>query len=109
MVNRKNANEIAKTKGIPARSPDERERELMEMAFDRVESRIIDGTASAQELVYFMKLASQREALELKNLEVEIALKEARRDQIGSMEQQTELYEKALEAFTSYKGNDYED
>ena len=92
------------SKGAPAQTPQERENQLAAMAFDRVERRIQDGSASSQELVYFLKLVSERERLEQRNLEVEIALKEARREQIGSLEQQNALYEAALQAFTSYGG-----
>lgn len=106
MARVRKASEVTKRKGIPARTPEERERELTDLAFDRIESRIIEGTASAQELLHFVKISSRREELELRNLEVEIALKEARREQIGTMEQQNELYERALEAFTSYKSDE---
>lgn len=104
MAASKKTNEISRPVGAPAVSAEEREDQLIAMAFDRIEQRMIEGTASSAELVYLAKLGSEKEQLERRNLEMEIALKEARKEQLGSVEQQNALYEKALRAFSKYQG-----
>ena len=48
----------------PALTPEARENQLISLAIDLVEQRLIDGTASAQETTHFLKLASRKAKLE---------------------------------------------
>ena len=48
----------------PAMTPEAREQQLIALAVDLVEQRLIDGTASAQETTHFLKLASRKAKLE---------------------------------------------
>ena len=92
----------------PARTPEEREDNMVNLAMSLVEQRLLDGTATSQETVHFLKLATMREELERQKLEQEIELAKAKRTALKSAEESKKLYEEALKAFTSYRG-DYEE
>ena len=57
----------------PARSPENRENQLIEKAYRVVEQRLNDGTASAQEIVHFLRLGTAKAQLEKEKLEAELA------------------------------------
>lgn len=90
----------------PATTPDGRENQLIAMAVDAVENRIRTGTASAQELVHYLKLGSSRERLEQERLELENRLTEVKVEALASAARVEELYKNALNAMRSYSGQD---
>ena len=49
----------------PALTPEARENQLISLAVDLVEQRLIDGTASSQETTHFLKLGSMKNRLEM--------------------------------------------
>ena len=53
----------------PATTPEGREQQLIALAMEATEKRIRDGTASAQELVHFLKAGSPTAKLERQILE----------------------------------------
>lgn len=75
-----------------------REQELVSMAYDAVEKRIKEGKASAQELVYFLKIGSARERLDTESVEREMQLKQAKIDNLKSAESKEKLYSDAIAA-----------
>ena len=52
----------------PAISPEARDNQLIALAYNLVEKRLLEGTASSQETTHFLKLGSARERQELKAL-----------------------------------------
>jgi hypothetical protein len=88
----------------PATTPDGRERQLIAAAYDLAEQQIRDGSATAQVITHFLKLGTEREKLERQRLERENRLLEAKVESIASSAKTQELYEKALAAFSSYRG-----
>ena len=88
----------------PALSPEAREQQLISLAVDLVEQRLIDGTASSQETTHFLKLATQkyREDVELARAQREKA--EAQVESIKSGKRVEALYEDAIKAFRDYNG-----
>lgn len=90
----------------PATTPDGREGQLISLAVDAVEKRIRNGTASAQELVHFLKLGSSRERLEQERLANENALLGVKREALESATRMEGLVEEALKAFRSYSGQE---
>lgn len=90
----------------PATTPDGRESQLIALAVDAVEKRIQNGTASAQELVHFLKLGSSRERLEQERLENENALLGVKREALESATRMESLVEEALAAFRTYSGTE---
>ena len=89
----------------PALTPDARENQLIALAYDAAERRIIEGTASSQEIVHFLKLGSSRGRLEKAKLERETALLEAKKETLESAQRTEELYANALKAMKSYSSS----
>ncbi|MET0786937.1 MAG: hypothetical protein ABWY25_09540 [Paenisporosarcina sp.] len=92
----------------PAVTPEGRENQLISLAADLAERQLIEGTASSQVVVHFLKLASTREKLEQERLQRENLLLSARVDQIASSKRIEELYETALNAMRQYAGRNIE-
>lgn len=88
----------------PARTPQERENELINAAADLAERQIQDGTASSMVVVHFLKLGSSREKLEQTRLQHEIELAKTKREQMISEMQMGELIQDALKAMRTYSG-----
>lgn len=97
-----------KRKIRPALTPEARENQLISLALDLVEKRLIEGTASSQETTHFLKLASSKERLEKEILEKQKELIAARTESLQSAKHIEELYANAIKAMNSYKGSDEE-
>lgn len=99
----------------PATTLEGREDQLIAAAMNLVESRIEEGTASAQETVHFLKLGSVRNQLEQSKLKAENEMLMARVKDMESRSSSEGLYAEALAAFRGYSGqepaqeDDYED
>lgn len=89
----------------PALTPEARENQLISLATDLVEQRLLDGTASSQETTHFLKLGSSKHKLELKKLEMECELGQAKKEAIESTKRMDEMYIKAVNAMRRYSGN----
>ena len=88
----------------PALSPEARENQLISLAVDLVEQRLIDGTASSQETTHFLKLATTKARLEKEILEKQKELMTAKTEQIRSEQHKEELYEEVINALRKYNG-----
>ncbi len=98
----------------PATTPEGREQQLIALAMEATEKRIRNGTATAQELVHFLKAGSPTAKLERQILEKQRELITAKTEAIESQKRVEELYSNALAAMRSYSGSsegekDYED
>lgn len=96
----------------PARTPEERENQLIALAVDLVEQRLLDGTASAQETTHFLKLASSKAKLECERLAKENKLLEAKTKALEDQADMKALYADAIKAMQLYNGqqaNNYDD
>ena len=92
---------IGKHKSI---SPEGRERQMIALAEDLAEEKLRDGTASSQIVCHYLKLGTEREALEREKIQKENELLEAKKDTLETEQKREELYEAALRAFTTYSG-----
>lgn len=88
----------------PALTPEARQNQLISLAIDLVEKRLIEGTASSQETTHFLKLASTKAHLEEQILEKQKDLIEAKTKSLQSTERIEELYKEAMSAFRRYSG-----
>ena len=88
----------------PALTPEARENQLISLATDLVEQRLLDGTASSQETTYFLKQGSMKTKLELEKLKEENALLKAKTENLQSQKRVEELYMEALNAMRNYAG-----
>lgn len=93
----------------PARTPEAREQQLADAAYDLAEEQIRSGTASSQVITHFLKAGSMRERLEQQRMEHEIELMTVKKEQLEGQKRVEELYVSALEAMRSYSGQPPED
>lgn len=88
----------------PARNLENRENQLIEKAYRLAEKRLDEETASAQEIVHFLKMGTARAQLEKKKLEAETQLLESKKEAVDSGKRSDEKYELAMAAFRTYTG-----
>lgn len=91
-----------------ARTPEERERQLIALATDLVERRLREGTATSQEIVHFLKLGCTQAKADLEKTELEKELLKAKCSAIERQEHSDEMYTEALRAMREYAGADNE-
>lgn len=89
----------------PATTPEGRENQMILLAMDLVERRLIEGTATSQETTHFLKMGSTKEKLEKEILEKQKELIVAKTESIQSGKRVEELYINALNAMRTYSGN----
>ena len=85
----------------PAMTPEGRDAMLTAYAYDLVEKRLREGTASSQETTFFLKLGSQREKLEMERLRKENEMLQAKTKAI----ERAEMYKNAIEAMRRYSAH----
>lgn len=93
----------------PAITFEGRENQLIALAVDCVEQRMRNGTASAQEYIHYLKLASTKERLEKEKLELELELVRAKTEALQAAQKNEALYAEAMAAFKRYTGHPDED
>lgn len=93
----------------PALTPEAREQQLIAYAYDLVEQRLLDGTASSQETTHFLKLGTTKARLELEILEEQKKLTTAKTQQINDSKRDSEMFEKAIQAMKKYSGHGDDD
>ena len=69
---------MAEIKNRRASTPEVREAQLINLAYNLAEEQLREGTASPSIVNHFLKLSTQREALELDNLRSKAKLQEAK-------------------------------
>lgn len=92
------------TKNRPALTPEAQENQMIAMATNLAEQRLLDGTASNQIIVHYLKLGSMKAQLENEKLKAENELLKAKTEAIADSKVQEELYLKALDAMKDYSG-----
>lgn len=85
-----------------AKSLEGRESELTALAYDAVEKRIREGTATSQELVHFLKMGSTSEKRKKVLEEEQIELMRAKKEALEAAKRVEELYKDAIQAVRSY-------
>jgi len=81
-----------------------RESQLISLAYDLVEQRLLDGTASSQETTHFLKQGTMKYKLELEKLKAENALADAKRASLEDQKNREETYKEAIKAMRVYSG-----
>lgn len=95
--------------GAPPKTMEERQDRMITLAYNLVEQRLIEGTATSQETTYFLKLASAKERLELEKQQQEIKLAEAKIKALESERSHEELFKQVIDALRSYQGADWDE
>ena len=88
----------------PAKTLEGREQQLTAAAYDLVEQRIHNGTASAQETVHFLRVGSTEKIAQLEKLQGDNQLLRARVKELESKTSGETMYAEALKAFKGYAG-----
>lgn len=88
----------------PALTPEAREEQMIALAVNLVEQRLLDGTASSQETTHYLKLGSSKTKLEKERLREENELLRAKVKAIESNARIEQLYAEAIEAMREYAG-----
>ena len=93
----------------PALTIEGRENQLIAAAYDLVERRILEGTASSQEVTYFLKAGSTKMRFENAKLQEEVTHLRAKTAALEAQVSNEALLDKALKAFRSYRGEEEEE
>lgn len=99
-------NSGSRSRRPPATTPESRENQLISSAVDLAEKQMNEGTASAQVITHYLKLGSSREKLEQERMRQEVALMEAKRENMASAQRVEELYGAAIDAMRAYAGHE---
>lgn len=86
----------------PAKTPEQRENQLIAKAVDLAEKQLEDGTASAQVITHYLKLGSTREKLEQEMIGLRNKHLAAQTEALAAQGQLSDLIEAAMTAFRSY-------
>lgn len=88
----------------PARSSEDREKQMVNLAVSLAEKQLRDGTASSQIITHYLKLATERERLEREKLRRENILLTAKTDAIHEDSKDKHMYEETIRAIMEYRG-----
>ena len=79
------------------------ENQMIALAMDLTKKRLLEGTASSQEIVHFLKLGSTREKQEQEMMQKKMAVMEAQVKEYEQSDDIKKMMEEALQAFRGYK------
>lgn len=82
------------------------ENQMIALATEMAREQIINRTASSQVLVHYLKLGTVKAQQELEILKANTDLARAKTRSIDNAQDQDEMYAKAIEAMTRYKGSE---
>lgn len=94
---------------LTASTPEGRENELVDMAYNEVARRIANHQATSAELVHFLKMGSEKERLERAKLEAEMELQRAKTVAIEEGRSMEAIAKEAMDAFKRYSGVEEEE
>lgn len=94
----------------PATTPEARENQLISLATDLAEKQLLEGTASSQVIVHYLKLGSTKERLEKELMAKQRDFVEAKTESIRvtrqTEEENNRKYQEVLDALRLYNGRD---
>ena len=103
---RREAKPLERPLAPPAKTLEGRNDQLTALAFDLAERRMMDGTASAQEVVHFLRQGSPAQRHLIEKLERENELLKTRVADMEARRSSDDIYARALAAFRGYSGQD---
>ena len=90
----------------PATTLEDRENQLIALAYDVAEERLRNGTATSQEVTHFLKLGSTKDRVEKEILERQKELITAKTEALQSQKRLEEMFTNAMAAFRTYSGSE---
>lgn len=100
--------EGGKKRSRPATTPEDREDEMVSLAYDVAEEQMRMGNASSQVLTHFLKAGSTREMIEKVRLEGDVKLAQAKIEAMEAATKMDALYAEAIRAMSIYQGREPE-
>ncbi len=94
--------------GKPGVTPEEVENQCIALATNLVKERLLNGTASAQEVTHFLKLGSSKAKLEKELMKEQKDLYSAKKESLLSTKRNEEMLEEVKIALQRYRGEDDE-
>lgn len=88
----------------PALTPEGRNAQMISLAIDAAEDQLRNGTASAQVIVHYLKMATERDRLEREILEKQKSMIEAKTKSYQNASEIREIADAALAAMRRYSG-----
>lgn len=104
-----NTSNIANKKRRPALTPEARENQLIALAINLAEKKLLDGTASSQVITHYLKRGSAKEKIEMEILQKQKELIEAKTQTLRDNRLNEELYTNVIQAMKLYSGRNNED
>lgn len=90
----------------PAKTLEGRQNQMINLAYDLVETRLRNGDATSQETTHFLKLGSTLAKLEEEQLQARVELLQGQVEQLRSNARLEEKYDEAIAAMRSYSGQE---
>lgn len=88
----------------PALMPESRENQMISLAESLAEQQLLEGTASSQIIVHYLKLGTANARLEREKLAHETELLKAKTESLQSQKRMEEMYSAAIAAMRNYNG-----
>lgn len=82
-----------------------RESQCIALAYDLVEKRLIEGTATSQETTHFLKMGSSREKLEREVMELQKELIKAKSENYETSKRIEAMLAEGFDAWRSYQSS----
>lgn len=103
--------ETPQTEFVPELDPEAREAQMINLAILQAEKQLREGTAPAQVVTHYLKLATAREKKELEILEKQAELIKAKTEMLAAQKETEKMYKEAIDAMGLYRyyGGDEED
>lgn len=76
---------------------------------DRAEELLLSGKASSQLITHFLKLGTEKTKLEREKLRADVNLSKAKVENLQSQQSSSELLQKAIDAFKTYRSSAEDD
>lgn len=92
----------------PAYTDEGRQAQLVNLAYDLLEQRLRDGSASSQEVTTMIKQGTEQAKIRLEILKAERDLTIAKTEAINRDAEQNELFARAIDAMHIYNGEETE-
>lgn len=91
-------------RGVPGRTAEARERQLIALAVDQAEKMLEEGKAPVPVLVHYLRLGATDYPLKKERLQAQNDLFRAKKESLERQDQLEEITKNALEAMQRYSG-----
>lgn len=109
-MKKSSVNESSSAKKMrPALTLEAEENQMIALAMDLAKERLLNGTATSQEIVHFLKLGSTREKREQEMMQKKMTVMDAQVKEYESADDFKQMVEEAMNAFKGYRTSADED